>query len=137
MFAIQFNSQMRWAWFFLSFIFLGWVALRLVHPDESIATKLTLIAVCIINPGFLIVLVRTFRGPSRDCEDRSQLAAPLSAWGYFWRAYVAYLCLGPALYLLNLVVPVNLRIDRLSPGEIAVLEIPFALVGGKRPAEPR
>jgi hypothetical protein len=127
MFAVRFNSQMRWAWFFLSFIFFGWVAIRLVNPAESVAIKLVLAGMCIFNPGLLIALVRAFRGPNRDWRNVAENATPLSAWGYFWRAYVAFLCQGPVLFLVSLVVPLNLHIDRFSAAEMAMWEVPFVL----------
>lgn len=127
MFAVRFNSQMLWAWFFLSFIFFTWGAVRLVSPAESVAIKLILVAMCIFNPGLLIALVRAFRGPNRDWRNMAENATPLPAWGYFWRAYVAFLCHGAVLFLVSLVVPLNLHIDPFSAAEMAMWEVRFVL----------
>lgn len=127
MFGIPFNSQMRWAWFFLSLLFLGMVVLRLIRPEESVVMKAVLVGTCILNPGILVFLVRAFRGPNRNWRDYSESAEPLSAWGYLWRAYIAFLSQFPVLILLNLVMPINLHIDRFSAIDVVVWEIPFVL----------
>lgn len=127
MFGIKFNSQMRWAWLFLSLIFLSYVLLRLIRPDEPIVMKVVLVAMCITNAGVLVFLVRAFRGPSRNWRDHSETAEPLSAWGYLWRAYIAFFSQFPVLILINLAIPINLHVNRFSPIEVVVWEIPFVL----------
>lgn len=101
--------------------------LRLVRPDEPIAIKLVIVGICFLHPGVLVFLVRAFRGPNRDWRDRSEGAAQLSTWGYFWRAYVIYFSPVAILPLLKLVIPFHLP-DQLSAFEQAVWEIPLLLV---------
>lgn len=127
MFGVKFNSRMLLAWFFLALLFLGMVLLRLIRPDESVAMKLVLVVTCILNAGILVVLVRFFRGPNRNWRDLSEGAEPLSAWGYFWRAYVAFFSQFPVLVLINLVLPGPLHVDRFSAVEVALWEVPFVL----------
>lgn len=127
MFNVKLNAQMVRAWSLLSLLFLGMVILRLIRPDESVVMKMVLVGVCILNPGILVSLVRVCRGPNRDWREQSEGAEPLSTWGYFWRAYVAFFSQFPILILVNLLVPVNLHVDRFSAVEVVLWEIPFVL----------
>lgn len=127
MLGVKFNSKMLWAWLFLALLLLGMVLFRLIRPDESAAMKLALFGTCILNAGILVFLVRLFRGPNRNWRDLSEGAEPLSAWGYFWRAYVAFFSQFPVLVLANLLVPGALHVNRFSAVEVMLWEVPFVL----------
>jgi hypothetical protein len=68
-----------------------------------------------------------FRGPNRNYRDLSEGAEPLSAWGFFWRAYVALYSNIPVLLLVNFLFPGALYVNRYSPIEMMWVEVPFAL----------
>lgn len=127
MLGVKFNSKMLWAWFFLALLLVGMVLLRLIRPDESVAMKFVLFVTCILNAGILVFLVRFFRGPNRNWRDPSENGEPLSAWGYFWRAYIAFFSQFPVLVLANLLLPGAVQVNRFSAVEVALWEVPFVL----------
>ena len=86
------------AWLITAYALLSLKLRSLIGEDVPFLHAAASIAFIAGHAALSVYVVRLVRGPNKNWRDYSEDAAPLSAWGFGWRAVVASLCGMMVLY---------------------------------------